>query len=281
MFKGSFFALAGLLVHALGFGIASAQVTDPATVPAAQTPVAQAPTGANMQRNLELSTGFQNLSAGFGSWRDLTLRGTYGLPSHVLQGEISANRRFNKDGTFIGVSDTYTFNEDWYSNVALGFGDGAFYLPRYRVDATLYKKWFTDRSLITSVGAGYYKAPDGHTDSSVSLGLAYYFAAPWIVEGGVRLNSSNPGAIKTQQQFLALTYGRVKQDLVTVRHSWGGEGYQTIAANTQLVNFASQETSISWRHWFAPRTGVLIGANRYTNPFYNRTGLNVGIFHDF
>ena len=101
------------------------------------------------------------------------------------------------------------------------------------------------------MGAGYYKAPDGHTDSSVSLGLAYYFASPWIAEGGVRLNSSNPGAIKTQQQFLALTYGRVEQDLVTVRHAWGGERYQTIAAN------------------------------RYTNPFYNRTGLNVDIFHDF
>ena len=139
--KVVFFALAGLLVHALGFGIASAQGgDDPAMVPAAQAPAAQAPTAADMQRSLELSTGFQNLSAGFGSWRDLTLRGTYGLPSHVLQGEISANRCFNKDGTFIGVSDTYTFNDDWYSNVALGFGDGAFYLPRYRVDVTLYKK---------------------------------------------------------------------------------------------------------------------------------------------
>ncbi len=276
MSKGIFFAIASLLVHACGFGIASAQVTDQAVVPTDKVP-----TDSDMQRNLELSTGFQNLSAGFGNWRDLTLRGTYGLPSQVLQGEVSANRRFNKDGTFVGVSDTYTFNEDWYSNIALGLGDGAFYLPRYRVDATLYKKWLADRSLVTSAGAGYYKAPDGHTDSSVSLGLVYYFASPWIVEGGVRLNSSNPGTIKTQQQFLALTYGRVKQDLVTVRHAWGGEGYQTIAANTQLVNFASQETSISWRHWLAPRTGVLIGANRYTNPFYNRTGINVGIFHDF
>ena len=235
----------------------------------------------DLPRTLELSAGFQNLSAGFGDWRDVTLRGTYGLPSHVLQGELSLNRRFNKDGVFVGLSDTYTFNEDWYASLAVGFGDGAFYLPRYRLDATLYKKWLPQRNMVTSIGAGQYKAPDGHTDNSLSLGLVYYFDTPFIAEAGVRLNSSNPGAIKTQQQFLALTYGRVKQDLVTVRHGWGQEGYQTIAANTQLVNFASKETSISWRHWFAPRTGVLLGASRYTNPFYNRNGLTVGLFHDF
>lgn len=250
------------------------------TIPATtqQTP---ALSEADMQRSLELSSGFQNLSGGFGSWRDITLRGAYGLPSHLLQGEVSAMRRFNKDGSFIGLSDTYTFNEDWYSNLAVGFGDGAFYLPRYRVDATLYRKLLSDRSLVSSVGLGYYKAPDGHTDRSVSLGLVYYFASPWIAEGGVRFNSSNPGAIRTQQQFVALTYGRVKQDLVTVRYASGGEGYQTIASNAQLVNFKSREASISWRHWFAPRTGFLIGANQYTNPSYNRSGVNIGIFHDF
>jgi YaiO family outer membrane protein len=246
---------------------------------------ALAQTPADKPLNLELSAGFQNLSGGYGGWRDLTLRGTWhdinSLPSHVLQGEVSADRRFNQDGSFVGLSDTYTFNDDWYSRLAVGFGDGAFYLPRYRVDATLYKKWLPDRSLVSSVGLGHYKAPDGHTDSSVSLGLVYYFASPWIAEGGVRLNSSNPGAIRTQQQFAALTYGRVKQDLVTARYAWGGEGYQTISASTQLVNFASREASLSWRHWFNPHTGVIVGANRYTNPFYSRSGLNVGIFHDF
>ena len=264
-------------------GIAMAQTANQGVIQTTPTPIPSTPvlSEADMQRSLELSTGFQNLSAGFGSWSDVTLRGAYGLPSHILQGEISVNRRFNKDGVFVGLSDTYTFDKDWYGSVAVGFGDGAFYLPRYRVDATLYKKWLPQRNLVTSIGAGRYKAPDGHTDNSLSLGLVYYFDAPWVAEVGVRANSSNPGAIKTQQQFLALTYGRVKENLVTVRHAWGSEGYQTIGTNTQLVNFASKESSVSWRHWFAPRTGVLIGASRYTNPFYNRSGLNIGIFHDF
>jgi len=233
------------------------------------------------KRSLELSAGSQSLSAGFGNWRDLTLRGTYGLPRNLLQGEVSLNRRFDKDGAFVGVSDTYTFNEDWFGSVALGVGDGAFYLPHYRVDATLYKKWLADRSFVSSVGVGYYDAPDGHTDRSLSLGAAYYFASPWIVEGGVRLNSSNPGSVRTQQQFVAVTYGRDKQDLVSARYTWGSEGYLAVAANTQLVDFDSREASVAWRHWLEPRTGLLVSANRYTNPLYRRSGINIGIFHDF
>ena len=274
------------LTCATGFalcGAAFAQTANQGLIQASTAPMPQALVAnqAGIPRNLQLSTGFQNLSGGFGDWKDVTLRGTYGLRSHVLQGEVSVNRRFNKDGTFVGLSDTYTFNDDWYGSVAVGFGDGAFYLPRYRVDATLYRKLLTDRRLVSSVGLGYYKAPDGHSDSSVSLGLVYYFESPWIAEGGVRFNNSNPGSIRTQQQFAALTYGRVKQDLITVRYAWGAEGYQTIAANAQLINFASREASLSWRHWWNSRTGVFVGANRYTNPFYGRSGVNVGIFHDF
>ena len=233
------------------------------------------------RRSLQLDTSGQRISNGFGNWRDTTLRGIYGMGAHVLQAEVSAQHRFNKDGTFVGVSDTYTFDQDWYASLGLGIGDGTFYLPRYRVDATLYRKLLEDRRLVTSVGVGYYSAPDGHTDRSLSLGLVYYFEAPWIVEGGLRLNNSNPGGVRTQQQFLALTYGHDKQDLVSARYGWGGEGYQAITANTQIVNFRSREANLSWRHWVTSQTGVVVGVNRYTNPLYNRTGFTVGIFHDF
>lgn len=237
--------------------------------------------GAEPVRNLELSTGAQRLTNGFGNWTDLTLKGTYGLEKHVLQGELSAHKRFGENGVFLGLSDTYTFNDDWYGSLAVGAGDGAFYLPRYRVDGTIYRKFLPDRNLVGSVGLGYYKAPSGNSDQSVSLGATYYFDAPWIVEGGVRLNRSNPGSVGTQQQFVAVTYGRNKQDLVTARYGWGAEGYLATAANSQLVNFKSHEASIAWRHWLNARTGVLVGANRYTNPLYRRSGANVGIFHDF
>jgi YaiO family outer membrane protein len=276
MFKNTFLALLIILANA---ELALAQQADLGKEVTIPGPPVQASEEA--KRNLELSVGSQSLNAGYSNWRDVTLRGTYGLPGHVLQGELSVNRRFDENGAFLGVSDTYTFNEDWFGSVAVGAGDGAFYLPRYRVDAALYKKWLADRSLVTSVGVGYYNAPDGHIDRSVSLGAAYYFASPWIVEGGVRLNRSSPGSVKTQQQYAAVTYGRDKQDLVSARYTWGSEGYLAVAANTQLVDFKSREASVAWRHWLNPKTGWLISANRYTNPSYQRAGINIGIFHDF
>ena len=276
MFKKTIVAALAVLAAA---GPVLAQTSNAGQSVAVATPTQQAVVP--NQRSLELSAGAQSLSAGLGNWRDLTLRGTYGLSAHVIQAELSTQRRFNTNGTFVGVSDTYTFNEDWYASAAIGAGDGAFFLPRSRLDATLYRKLLTDRRLVSSVGVGYYNAPDGHTDRSLALGLVYYFETPWVVEGGLRMNRSNPGGIRTQQQFVAVTDGRAKQDLVTARYGWGGEGYLAIAANTQLVNFRSRESSLAWRHWLNQSTGLLVSANRYTNPSYNRTGVNVGIFHDF
>lgn len=253
---------------------AQAQNAEPAPAPPAEPGIA-------LKRSLELSAGGQSLSDGYGRWGDVTLRGTVAGGAHVLQGELSAHERFGARGAYVAVGDTYTFNPDWYGSLALGLGDGAFYLPRYRVDATLYRKWLADRSLVSSIGAGYYDAPDGHTDRSLALGLIYYFDAPWVVEGGVRFNSSDPGAIRTRQHYLAATWGRDKQDLVSARYGWGGEGYLSIAANTQLVNFDSREASLSWRHWLGPRGGFLLGVSRYSNPSYQRSGINAGVFGDF
>jgi YaiO family outer membrane protein len=278
MLKHHLLALS-FLVTGIGSALAQAQAQTGSEPPAMPAPAGQA--AETEPSSLELSTGAQSLTGGFGNWRDLTLKGTHAMGKHVLQGEVSAHQRFNENGAFLSLGDTYTFNEDWFGSVALGVGDGAFYLPRYRVDATLNRKFLPARNLVGSVGIGYYNAPDGHTDRSLSLGLAYYFEAPWIVEGGVRLNRSNPGSVDTQQQFVALTWGRNKQDLVTARYGWGSEGYLALAANRQLVNFDSREASVTWRHWLTPQTGVLVGANRYTNPLYRRTGLNVGIFHAF
>ena len=239
---------------------------------------------APMQLHMELTVGAQRLSNGYGHWRELGVRGTLSpasLPGHVLQGELSTHERFGESGNYAAVSDTYTFNEDWYGSLGLGVGDGAFYLPKYRVDATLYRKWLADRNLVTSVGGGYYAAPDGHSDRSLALGVIYYFKEPFIAEGGLRLNSSNPGGIRTQQQFVALTWGRHKQDLVTARYGWGGEGYLATGAGTQLVNFDSREASLSWRHWLTDRAGLALSINRYTNPAYTRDGVNIGFLYDF
>ncbi len=258
-------------------GLAQAPATgQDLVIPAPPEPIAEERT-----RSLQVSAGTQHLTGPYGDWHDVTLTGGWGLPGHVLQGELSVNKRFGVGGTYLGVGDTHRFDEDWYGSVNLGAGDGAFYLPKYRADATLNRKFLADRRLVGTLGAGYYRAPDGHTDRSLLLGATYYFEAPWIVEGGVRFNESAPGNVNTRQHFVALTWGHPKADWVTGRIGWGGEGYLATGPATQLVNFTSREASIAWRHWTSQNTGVLVAVNRYSNPLYRRVGATVGLFHDF
>lgn len=265
------FDLLCLLLAGLSFS-AQAQQDDQILPP--QLPLSQV-------RSIELNAGGQTLTGGYPAWRQMTLRGNYETGVHVLQGELSAKKEFNQSGTFAGVGDTFTINPDWYANVSVGAGDGAFYLPRFRADGALSKKWLENRSLVTTVGLGYYSAPDGHVDRGLLLSAAYYFDAPLVVEGGVRYNRSSPGGIVTHQQFLAATLGRDKQDLVSGRIAWGSEGYLAIAENTTLVDFQSKELSLAWRHWITQRWGFVADANFYRNPTYDRRGANFGFFHHF
>lgn len=233
------------------------------------------------ERGLELTAGSQHLTGGFSAWRDMTLRGIYQINAHVLQGELSFKREYDTNGTFIGVDDTYTINPDWFTHFSGGFGDGAFYLPRYRIDASLYRKFLDKKNLVGSVALGYYNAPDGHIDRSVGLAAAYYFNIPLILEAGIRLNNSSPGSVNTHQQFIAATYGQYKHDSVSARFAWGSEGYLAIASNTSLVNFDSKEVHLTWRHWLNHRSGFIASTNYYHNPTYDRSGIDIGIFHQF
>lgn len=274
------------LCFAASLGHAAAQGLPPSGDGVGSASAAGAPPAAPVDADarplhLELTGGMQSLSNGYGHWREAGVRGSYTTGRHVIQGELTTSRRFNDSGTYAGIGDTYTFNEDWYGALSVGVGHSAFYLPKYRIDGTLNRKWLADRNLVTSIGAGYYDAPDGHTDRSVTLGAAYYFQSPWIVEGGVRLNRSNPGKVRTHQQFVAATYGRPGNDVVTGRYAWGGEGYLAVGPSTQLVDFDSEEASLAWRHWLSADTGLLFSVNRYRNPLYTRSGATVGVFRDF
>ncbi len=227
---------------------------------------------------LLLYTSAQRLSAGLGDWSEVGVRGSRTVGAHVLQGELATMKRFGESGRFIGIGDTYSFDPDWFGSLSIGAGDGASYLPDVRVDGFIHRKLLAERDLVASLGAGYYRAPDGHTDRSLSIGGTWYFSGPWIVQGEVRLNRSNPGSVDTQQQFLALTWGRDQQTQVTARHAWGGEGYQTIGVGAAISDFRSRQTSLNLRHWVGADWGVVAGVEHYRNPFYRRRGATLALF---
>jgi YaiO family outer membrane protein len=134
---------------------------------------------------------------------------------------------------------------------------------------------------VATIGAGYYAAPDGHRDSNLNLGAAWYLTQPLVIEAGVRFNRSNPGRVGTHQQFIAVTAGRNRADLLVGRVAWGSEGYLPLSPGTSLVGYNSTEFGISWRHWLSKRMGLLSSLSHYRNPIYERTGIDAGVFLEF
>lgn len=232
-------------------------------------------------RSFEVTTGTQQLTSGYSSWHHLTVRGVLQQGDHVLQGELSGKKEYDTSGTFVGLTDTVTFDDRWFASASIGLGDGAFYLPRYRVDGFLYKKWLPEKNFVSSLGLGYYDAPDGHVDRSLSLGGAWYFEQPLVVEAGVRFNRSSPGGVMTRQQFVAASYDPDPRNALSARVAWGSEGYLPLTPDTRLVNFNSQEASLAWRRRIDQHWGASISINHYRNPSYERSGVDIGLSRHF
>lgn len=242
---------------------------------------AQAVDGAHEPRGDTRIDGYASrhaLSAAFPDWKEAGVRLVHRSGAHVLRGELVGTRRWNEQGTYASAGDTYEFNQLWYGSLAVGFGDGASYLPRVRADAFVNRKLLARKNLVSTVGMAYYKAPDGHVDRSLGLGAVYYFPEPLVLQGEIRFTKSDPGSVNTRQQFLAATWGREKQTLWTARHGWGSEGYQVIGRGAVIVNFRSRETSIGVRHWVGANWGGFVNLERYRNPTYERRGATFGIF---
>jgi YaiO family outer membrane protein len=272
-----------MLASLLLAGAAHAQVQQDTAQPASQAlqPAGTQP-GATATpgpiRGFETYISRHNLTGGFPDWREFGVRGSYQAGPHLLQGELATMKRWNESGVYGAIGDTYTFNEDWFGSLSLGAGDGASYLPRYRVDAFINRKLLEKKNLVGTLGAGYYRAPDGHIDRNVSVGATYYFDFPLVVQGEVKFTHGSPGSVDTRQHFVAGTWGRDKQSTFTARYGWGEEGYQAIGGGATLTNFRSKELSLNLRHWLGKDWGVEAALEHYRNPFYRRNGATAGLF---
>jgi YaiO family outer membrane protein len=243
---------------------------------------AAAPPTLTLGGYVEVGASYAALTAGEPDWRGGYLRGALdiGRRNTVLY-EVTGAQRFDDEGVFFGLGLTHTIDPDWYATVSAGTSAGGFFFPRFRVDGFLNRKWLERRQLVTTLGLGYYDAKDVHHDWSFFLGGAYYFEAPWIVEGGLRVTLSNPGAVAGYQPFLAVTYGRYKAFYLTARAGGGNEAYQVVGPDTALVDFRSQTASLTWRHWLGRDWGFRASAEYYHNPTYQRVGIEFGLFRDF
>lgn len=202
-------------------------------------------------------------------------------PTLTWYGELSHQRRFGGEGWLATVGATQVWNDDWYGSLFAASSSGGEFLPKYRVDASISRKWLERRNLVTSLGLGSYRARDVHKDASVDLSARYYFDAPWIAEVGARSNWSDPGAVRAVRGRAVLTWGRDRKAYLTLRHEAGREAYQIVGPQTVLSNFSSRETSLTWRQWITAKDGFNLWLVHYDNPYYSRKSMEAGWFHGF
>jgi len=230
----------------------------------------------------EVSGFGAELTADQPQWRELHARSVIDVGRNTTVGfEVSHQSRWNDAGVYYGGFGTVHLSDRVYATVSGGGSDGGFFLPSYRADGSISVKWLARKSLVTTFGVGVYDAKDVYRDRSASFEAIYYFGAPWILQAGVRLNVSDPGGVRSTQQFVALTQGRPKQYLVVGRVGWGREAYQLVGPEELISDFPSQVASLSWRQWVGRDWGVTVAAERYHNPYYDRTGISLGLFRDF
>jgi YaiO family outer membrane protein len=231
-------------------------------------------------REIDLYVARNNLSTGYSNWSEEGVRGIYEISNHQFAGELANMNRFNESGIYAAVQDTVLLNADWFASMALGGGDGAAYLPKYRIDGFIHRKFLEDRQLIGSFGLGYYRSPDSHRDDNASLGFTYYTSLPWVIQAQAKRTRSLPGDIVTHQYFVAATWGSYKNTLITGRHGWGREGYQSLGDALSIARFDSHETSLAIKHWIAHDWGFRASVEQYTNPYYHRNGIQISLFKD-
>lgn len=214
-------------------------------------------------------------------------RGAY-VNSLLQQGPRSAWRaeavfleRFGEPGFLYGLEHLRTFSPRWYGRLHAGTSSGGFFLPRFRVDAQLARKWLPRQQLITFLSAGVYDARDVHRDYAVAAELLYYVTPAWIAQASVRWNVSTPGPVPSRYHYVALMHGRDRHYFVSLRYAFGNEAYQVVDPLVVYADFRSRDVMLTWRQWLAPSWGFNAHLTHYANPHYRRRGLQVGFFRSF
>jgi YaiO family outer membrane protein len=237
--------------------------------------------------SIDAGMGYHSLSDGYRNWNTQFVRGVYASdPKNTWNLEINNQNQFGARGVAMAVGNTHVFNDDWYTSAFVSASAGGFFLPKYGVDIMVNRKLLPARNLVVGVGLSTNRNKDRHRDTAVLLSGAYYFDAPLVIEGNVRLNNSNPGSVRTNYVTLAATYGREKQRYLVISHARGREGWQTVGdpvtgTSTTLTDFRSHSTLLTWREWIGRDWGMQLRAEHYNSAYYRRWGGEMGVFFDF
>lgn len=234
--------------------------------------------------NGELEAGaiYYNLDHQFEDTYGAYARGRFASgPQDAWLGEVTHIDRFGDDGTYAAVGNTHDFNADWTSQVIVGASNGGFFLPAVKVDGSLSRRWLPGRNLVTSAGISYFDSKDIHSDVGYRAEATWYTESPWVVQGGVSYNVSDPGAVGSAAGYLALAHARNGNHIYTARVGGGEQAYQPLAEQRARVGVSFTSVRLSAKQWIGRHWGVNAVADSYFSSSYDQHGFEVGLFTEF
>lgn len=238
---------------------------------------------------IEVGGSHSSLSGANADWNDFYLRGSLSGGHNILNGELTREGRFGDKGWFYGLGVTRTLSENWFAQISAGgSAGGGFFIPRFRTDGLINRKFLRSRQLVVAAGLGFDQSKTVNHDLRGQIGAAYYFQFPVVLQGGLTWTHASPGNILARSQFITATEGHDKEHFFSLRYEWGREGYEVIGAPSLqipaysvLVDFPMHSISGTWRQWIAPNWGINLNVEQQQEPAYHRWGGTAGVFIDF
>jgi YaiO family outer membrane protein len=224
---------------------------------------------------VEAMVGYGSFSDGYGDAQSYSLRGMQVMPFGILEAEAVNQSRFGFTGNYGGLHLTKDLGPDWYFNAGAGAGSSLLF-PSWRTDGTIYRKFGAKRQWVAGLGAYYAKGNAAlRSDTGVVLSGIYY-GDGFVLEGGLRANRADPGAVVGPSQYFAATIGSDDRRALILRVEHAKETYQVLTTGVEKVDYNSNSVGAIW-HERITRDGMLIvGLSYYKNPNYSRAAVDLG-----
>lgn len=233
---------------------------------------------------LEIETGgmYFDLTEDFADTSGAYARGRMGpIGNDEWRTEVVHLDRFDDSGVFGAIGNVHQWHERVFSDLAVGSSNGGFFWPEFRLDAMLSYRWLDNKRLITSAGVTYFDAKDIHSDTGIRGEVLYYTGTPWVFQGGVTYNISEPGGVGSVSGFGVVSHVRDRQRIVSLRVGGGEQAYQPFASDTFQVDISFFTMRLSWKEWLGDNWGVNIAADSYHSTTYDQRGVEFGFFRQF
>ena len=235
----------------------------------------------SMSRSIEVGGGGHHVSGGNGDWNSAFIDGVWQTDtSNVFDWIVQNDRRFGETGTAFNGGWNHDINQDWFGRLEFGKSSAGTFWADKHYGAAINRKWLADRNLVSTFGFAYNDNRQGYSDRVYTAGLIYYFDGPWVIEGGIHRNLSNPGSVISTQGYGAVTYGRDRWRQIVLSVNSGSEGYMPVGNSASQQVFDSQYYSLGWKEWIGPHWGVHATVDYYHGTYYQRSGGSAAVFWD-